>query len=242
MGVRNWLGAARKGLSFSASVTDLLNLARTYGGVHVVFAAMSHLWVGRCLPCNRRNERTRPMARISLDPPRSLVNRLAGWYSRRTFGAELDPGRAMGHQPKVLMSVGRFEGSVDRWSRLDPRLKHLAVMAAAHAIGCRWCTDFGYWLSHSDGIPAEMLRDVPTWRSSDRFTPVERQVLEYAEAMCATPDEVTDEMVSALDAALGTPALVELTMMVAVENQRSRFNSALGLTSQGFADRCEVSS
>jgi len=29
-------------------------------------------------------------------------------------------------------------------------------------------------------------------------------------------------------------------MMIAVENQRSRFNSALGLTSQGFSDRCEV--
>ena len=29
-------------------------------------------------------------------------------------------------------------------------------------------------------------------------------------------------------------------MMVAVENQRSRFNSALGLTSQGFKDRCEL--
>jgi hypothetical protein len=25
-----------------------------------------------------------------------------------------------------------------------------------------------------------------------------------------------------------------------VENQRSRFNSALGLTSQGFKDRCEI--
>jgi hypothetical protein len=29
-------------------------------------------------------------------------------------------------------------------------------------------------------------------------------------------------------------------MMVAVENVRSRFNSSLGLTSQGFKDRCEI--
>ena len=29
-------------------------------------------------------------------------------------------------------------------------------------------------------------------------------------------------------------------MMIAVENLRSRFNSALGLTSQGFKDRCEI--
>jgi alkylhydroperoxidase family enzyme len=58
--------------------------------------------------------------------------------------------------------------------------------------------------------------------------------------MTVTPPEVTDEMVDALVADLGVKAVVELTMMVAVENQRSRFNSAMGLTSQGFSDRCEV--
>ena len=51
---------------------------------------------------------------------------------------------------------------------------------------------------------------------------------------------LTDEMVAGLRDQLGDAALVELTMMVAVENQRSRFNSALGLTSQGFKDRCEI--
>ena len=29
-------------------------------------------------------------------------------------------------------------------------------------------------------------------------------------------------------------------MMVAVENQRSRFNTALGLKSQGLKDTCEI--
>ena len=63
--------------------------------------------------------------------------------------------------------------------------------------------------------------------------------MEYAEAMTATPPDVTDEMVAGLRRELGDAELVELTMMVAVENVRSRFNSALGLTSQGFKDRCE---
>ena len=62
----------------------------------------------------------------------------------------------------------------------------------------------------------------------------------YAEAMTATPPTVDDEMVAELDAALGHEAMVELTMIVAVENERSRFNSALGLASQGYADRCEL--
>lgn len=180
------------------------------------------------------------MARISLDPPRTLTYRLATWASTKMVGEVVDPGRAIGHNTRVMLSTGMFEGAIDRWNALDLRLKDLAVMAAAHAIGCRWCSDFGYWKSSTHGIDEETLRAVPMWRDSDRFTPLERQVLAYAEAMCATPDEVTDEMVADLDAALGSKALVELTMMVAVENQRSRFNSAMGLTSQGFGDRCEL--
>jgi alkylhydroperoxidase family enzyme len=62
----------------------------------------------------------------------------------------------------------------------------------------------------------------------------------YAEAVTATPPAVTDEMVADLRRHLNDAELVELTMMVAVENVRSRFNSSLGLTSQGFTDRCEI--
>ncbi|GAA3791072.1 carboxymuconolactone decarboxylase family protein [Streptomyces chiangmaiensis] len=39
---------------------------------------------------------------------------------------------------------------------------------------------------------------------------------------------------------LGEPAFVELTATVAVENLHSRINAALGLTSQGFKDSCDV--
>jgi alkylhydroperoxidase family enzyme len=81
---------------------------------------------------------------------------------------------------------------------------------------------------------------VPRWRESTTFDERERRVMGYAEAMTATPPTVSDDMVSELVEDLGVQAVVELTMMVAVENQRSRFNSAMGLTSQGFSDRCEI--
>jgi AhpD family alkylhydroperoxidase len=179
-------------------------------------------------------------ARIPLDPPRSLTYRLTEWYSRRRWGTVADPAAAMGHNPPVLRTNARFEMSVDRWHRLDPTLRHLAEMAASVAIGCSWCVDFGWWIATSKGTDPAKLEDVPRWRESDRYTDLERRVLEYAEAMTASPPAVTDEMVAGLREHLDDAALVELTMMVAVENQRSRFNSALGLTSQGFRDRCEV--
>jgi AhpD family alkylhydroperoxidase len=180
------------------------------------------------------------MSRIPLEPPRTLVYRLAEWYSRRVYGVVADPLAAMGHNPRVLLTDARFETSVARWKRLDPTLKALAVMASAATIGCSWCIDFGYWISTQDGIDPVKLRDVPRWRDSDVYTDLERAVLAYAEAMSTTPMSVTDEMVAGLRQQIDDAALVELTMMVAVENNRSRFNSALGLTSQGFKDRCEI--
>jgi AhpD family alkylhydroperoxidase len=146
----------------------------------------------------------------------------------------------MGHNPRVLRSDVRHEMSLRRWKALDPGLKNLAEMASAVAIGCSWCVDFGYWAATGAGTDPVKLREVPRWRGSDVFTDLERQVLAYAEAMTATPPAVTDEMVAGLRRELDDAALVELTMIVAVENTRSRFNSALGLHSQGFSDRCEV--
>jgi AhpD family alkylhydroperoxidase len=179
-------------------------------------------------------------ARIPLDLPRTPLYRLAEWYARRTYGVVPDPLAAMAHNPRVLITDARFETSLARWKRLDPTLKSLAEMASAVAIGCSWCVDFGYWETTRHGIDPVKMREVPRWRDSDVYTELERQVMAYAEAMTATPPTVTDEMVAGLRRHLDDGQLVELTMMVAVENVRSRFNSALGLTSQGFKDRCEI--
>ncbi len=180
------------------------------------------------------------MSRIPVTAPQTLVTRFAAWYSRRTYGAVLDPLHVMAHNPHVLRTDAVFEGSVAKWDRLDRTLKLLAVLTSAATIGCSWCMDFGYWVAHGEGVPETKLRDIPRWRDSDAYTEVERLVMAYAEAMSRTPMEVDDEMVAALREHLDDAALVELTMMVAVENQRSRFNSALGLTGQGFKDRCRL--
>ncbi|SDM95903.1 carboxymuconolactone decarboxylase family protein [Streptomyces wuyuanensis] len=180
------------------------------------------------------------MARISLSPPRTLFYRAMEWYSNRTYGKVLDPAKALAHNPKVLRSDLRFELAVAKWNRLDADLKALAVMASAASIGCSWCMDFGHWENQRRGMDVRKVHDVPVWRESDAYTPLERDVMEYAEAMTANPPEVTDELAGRLLTALGEAAYVELTAMVAVENLRSRMNSALGLTSQGFKDHCEV--
>jgi alkylhydroperoxidase family enzyme len=179
------------------------------------------------------------MARISLNPPRTLLYRMTEWYTRRRFGTNLDPLAAVGHNMQVARTYAVLELQVERWHSLDTGLKDLAVLAAAAQIGCAWCLDYGYWeatmLHH---VPAEKIRAVPGWRDSDVFTELEQLVLEYAEAMTATPPVVSDHLTDALRRRLNDAQLTELTAIVAVENLRSRINSAFGLTSQGFRDRC----
>jgi alkylhydroperoxidase family enzyme len=72
------------------------------------------------------------------------------------------------------------------------------------------------------------------------FDPLERLVLEYAEAMTETPPTVGDQLVRNLRQHLSEAQLVELTAIICLENVRSRFNSAVGLTRQGFKDKCEL--
>ncbi len=185
-------------------------------------------------------EERRSAVRVPLVEPRTPFDRLIAWYCRRHFGEVLDNALALMHNRKVLKALFGFEKKVAGWDRLDPDLQTLSQLATASVIGCSWCMDFGYYAAHSAGLDTSKLAHVPTWRESDVFTPRERRVLGYAEAMTATPPEVTDEMTEALRRDLGDEAFLELTAFVAVENERSRMNSALGLTSQGFKDQCEL--
>ncbi len=180
------------------------------------------------------------MARIPLSPPRTILNRVAGIYSNHRFDTVIQPVAAVGHNARVAMTYARLERAVERWNGLDPTLAALAVMASAVRVGCSWCIDFGGWAFRSEGVDPAKLQDVPRWRESDRYTELERRVLEYAETISGEVGDVTDGLVEELRDRLGDAALVELTMLVAVENLRSRFNGALGLTDQGFMDRCEV--
>jgi AhpD family alkylhydroperoxidase len=179
--------------------------------------------------------------RIPQAPVTGLYGALFRRVAARVVGEKFpDNAYVYFHHVPVLKAVFGFENKVRKWDRLDADLKSYAQLAAAGVIGCSWCLDFGYFMAHNDGLTLEKVREVPRWRTSTVFTPLEREVLEYAEAMTVTPPTVTDEQVASLIASLGAPAVVELTQMVALENMRSRFNSAAGLQSQGYSDVCEL--
>ncbi|MDM7856582.1 carboxymuconolactone decarboxylase family protein [Cellulomonas alba] len=164
----------------------------------------------------------------------ALVTRM----SRRTFGKVPDGLGVLWHHRKVLNFSFGLGRKAAKWHACDEQLKTFASMAAAASIGCGFCLDLGYFAAHTKGLDLDKAREVPRWRESDVFTPLERDVLEYAEAVTATPPTVTDELSARLLDALGAAGLVELTATIALENLYSRTNNPLGITSAEFADSC----
>ena len=84
------------------------------------------------------------------------------------------------------------------------------------------------------GATDDKIRELPAWRESALFSPLERDALDYAERMTITGEKVSDELHARLRAHFSEAQIVELTAAVALENFRSKFNPALGIEAQGF--------
>jgi len=156
------------------------------------------------------------------------------------FGVIPEPLQVMWHNPRVGEDSMALGGKVGAWGAADETLKSFAHMAVAAQVGCSFCLDIGYFQAMNGKLDVVKASQVPRWRESDVFTPLERDVMEYAEAMTNTPPTVTDELSARLLDALGPAALIELTVSVAFNNLSTRSNVALGVTSQGFSDACEI--
>jgi AhpD family alkylhydroperoxidase len=115
-----------------------------------------------------------------------LLGRFAYRFSRRRFGKVPEPVRVTAHHPKVLLGGGAMELALDRSDLVDARLKKLAEMKVALLVGCEFCVDIGSKLGKGLGISDDQLRELPRFRESVAFSPVEKLVLEYAAGMTGT--------------------------------------------------------
>jgi alkylhydroperoxidase family enzyme len=158
----------------------------------------------------------------------------------KEFGVVPEPVEVSWNNPQVVEAAGEFAGRVRAWGAVDEGLKTFAHMAVAAQVGCSWCLDINYFQAQNQNLDLGKASQVPCWRESDVFTALERDVLEYAEAMTDTPPTVTDELSARLLDRLGPAALVELTAVIAFANLSTRNNTALGITSQGFSEACEI--
>jgi AhpD family alkylhydroperoxidase len=176
--------------------------------------------------------------------PKAEITGLSGYlvkrFSRKLLGEVPDGAGVMWQNRAVFTSLAGLGRKVQKWDELDANLKSFASMAVAAQIGCSFCLDYGYFQAHNEGLDEVKASEVPRWRESTVFTPLERDVMDYAEAMTETPPRVTDELSARLLEQLGAPALVELTAVVGFANLSARGNVAMGIESQGFSKVCAL--
>lgn len=163
---------------------------------------------------------------------------LAKRMSKRMLGTVPKSLGTMWHNKPVLKAGVAMSRRTRTWRECERDLKSYAHMAVASLIGCSACLDFGYYRARNEGLDLTKAQQIPRWRESDVFTPLEREVLEYAEAMSQTPPTVTDEMSARLLEQLGAPALVELSAYIGLANEMTRTNVALGVEADGLAEAC----
>jgi alkylhydroperoxidase family enzyme len=179
---------------------------------------------------------TRIPAAEMTGPYAALVKRM----STKMLGDVPESVAVAWHNRKVLnfsFLIGRKSA---KWDQCDENLKTFAHMAVASHVGCSFCLDLGYFQASNEGLDVAKAREVPRWRESDVFTPLERDVMAYAVALSETPPAVTDELSARLLDQLGPAALVELTAIAALANMYSRSNIALGVSGEGVAAVCDL--
>lgn len=178
------------------------------------------------------------MARIPSAEITGITGAMVKRFGKKKLGRVPDSVGVMWHNQRVLRTMIAFSRKAERWDACDRQLKSLAHMATVAQVGCSFCLDFAYFEAHNGKLDMDKAREAPRWRESGVFTPLERDVLEYAEAMTAMPPAVTDELSKRLLDQIGPAALLELTATIGAANLVSRTNVALGVESEGFAASC----
>lgn len=184
------------------------------------------------------------MTRIPVVPPDRAepgTQSMYAWMTKQ-FGVVPEPMAVVANHPRLLAAMIEIEGSAGKAATVLPiNIRDLAQYRAAWGIGCSYCIDFGGMLSTLHGLREEQLKEIGDYETSPAYSDDERATIAFADAMTELPTQVTDEQVADLERRFGRDGVVELTFLIALENLRSRMNSALGATAQGFSSgACRV--
>ena len=173
-----------------------------------------------------------PLARVLLWAARRETAKMTGRETERM----IEPLELYAHAPRLLLGYGLFEQATAKLHRVPERLKVLAELKAAALTNCEYCVDIGSQIARRAGIGDEQLLALARYRDSERFSELEKLVLDYAVGVSRTPVDVPDELLEQLRRHFDDAQMVELTNAIAIENMRGRFNLALGIGSAGFSE------
>jgi alkylhydroperoxidase family enzyme len=126
-------------------------------------------------------------------------------------------------------AIRGFQFYRDSARQLDPRLRELGQTRAGYARGSQFVFSQHCKSCRSVGLAEAKIQAIPHWNVSDQFTPVERAVLAYTDALVLEGGRVSDAVFKALKTHLSDEEILELTYITALYEMHAVMSRALRL-------------
>ena len=113
--------------------------------------------------------------------------------------------------------------------KLDPVLRELGQTRAGYAVGSRFVYSQHMKAARFAGLSEEQVQAIAHWQVAGCFTPLQRAVLAYADALVLQHGRVPDGVFAALKAELSDEEILELTYVTATYMMHAVMSRALRL-------------
>lgn len=121
----------------------------------------------------------------------------------------------------------QFYRSPDR--KLSPRLRELGQTRAGWAVGSQFVFSQHCKAMRDQGFSDDQVKAIPAWAVADCWTPVERAVLAYTDALVLQHGRVADGVFDALREHLTDEEILEFTYITATYAMHATMSRALRL-------------
>jgi AhpD family alkylhydroperoxidase len=166
-----------------------------------------------------------PYADLTAPGAKPLVERIVA-----ERGSVLHLYQMLLHSPPVAEGWLAYLTAIRQKSSLAAALRELVIMRVAVLNHAPYEAEQHAPIALKEGVTQAQLDDLAQWKASERFTPVQRAVLELADGMTLNV-QVPAAAVAAVRAFLDDREVVELVATVGAYNMVSRFLEALEIHS-----------
>jgi len=112
---------------------------------------------------------------------------------------------------------------------IDPKLRELGQTRAGYAVGSQFVFSQHCKASRDAGLTEEQVAAIPHWSVADCFSPTERAVLAYTDALVLEHGRVSDSLFETLKSNLSDEEILELTYITCTYMMHAVMSRALRL-------------
>lgn len=113
--------------------------------------------------------------------------------------------------------------------KLDPKLRELGQTRAGYTVGSQFVFSQHCKASRDVGLSEAQIQAIPHWQTADCYSPIERAVLAYTDALVLERGRVSDGVFQALKSALSDEEILELTYVTCTYMMHAVMSRALRL-------------